>query len=345
MRVQTVARMWVLRTVALLLSALAPSWTSPGTAAQPARAERPSVILILADDLGYGDVGCFGAPRIRTPVLDRMAARGLRLTSFYVSQAVCTASRASLLTGCYANRVGLQGALNHTSATGIHPDETTLGELFQANGYATAIFGKWHLGTAPVFNPLRHGFDEYFGIPYPNDNSKYHPTERNLPPLPLYEGEKVVETDPDQSAFTRRFTERALQFIERNRARPFFLYLAHVMPHVPIFASAAFRGRSKAGLYGDVIEELDASAGEILAALERHHLEQKTLVLFLSDNGPFLSYGAHAGSPGPLREGKLTAFEGGVRVPFIAFWPGRIPPGRVSASRSWRSTCFRRSPN
>jgi arylsulfatase len=326
------------RTNLILLMILWGAWYQPGTQhAQTVRSSpaspKPNVIVILADDLGYADLGCFnangGAKQIRTPHLDRLAKEGVRFTDFYVSQAVCTASRASLLTGCYANRVGLQGALNHTSAVGLHADETTLAEVFKANGYATAIFGKWHLGAKPDFNPLRHGFDEFLGIPYPNDNSKYHPTERNLPPLPLYDGERVVENDPDQSLFTRRFTDRAVAFIERHRARPFFLYLPQVMPHVPIFASAKFRGKSAAGLYGDVVEELDASVGEIMAALRKHKLDRQTLVIFLSDNGPFLSYGAHAGSAGPLREGKLTAFEGGVRVPFIARWPGRVPAGRV----------------
>lgn len=299
--------------------------------AQQLRAERPpNVVLILMDDLGYADIAGFGASQARTPELDRLAAQGMRLTSFYVSEAVCTASRASLLTGCYAIRVGLQGALNHTSPTGINPDETTLAELCKSRGYATAIFGKWHLGTKPMFNPLRHGFDEYLGIPYPNDNSKYHPTERNMPPLPLYEGDRVIESDPDQSQFTRRFTDRAVDFIARNRERPFFLYVPQVMPHVPIFASEKFRGKSGKGAYQDVIQELDASVGEIMTALRTHGLEQNTLVMVFSDNGPFLSYGSHAGSAAPLREGKLTSFEGGVRVPFIARFPGRIPAGRTS---------------
>ncbi len=290
----------------------------------------PNIVLIMMDDMGYADIGSFGAKQIRTPHMDRLAREGTRFRSFYVSQAVCTASRASLLTGCYSNRVGLQGALNHTSTVGLHADETTLAELCRARGYATAIFGKWHLGTQVAFNPLRNGFDEFLGIPYSNDNSRFHPTERDMPPLPLYDGERVVETDSDQSAFTRRFTERAVAFIERNRERPFFLYVPHVMPHVPIFASDKFRGKSAAGLYGDVIEELDASVGEMMAALRKHGLEQNTLVMVLSDNGPFLSYGTHAGSARPLREGKLTTFEGGVRVPFIARWPGRIPSGGVS---------------
>jgi len=298
------------------------------TGAAPQRP--PNIVLIMMDDMGYADIGSFGARHIRTPHLDRLAREGTRFTSFYVSQAVCTASRASLLTGSYANRVGLQGALNHTSTVGLHADETTLAEMCRSRGYATAIFGKWHLGTKAIFNPLRNGFDEFLGIPYSNDNSSFHPTQRDMPPLPLYDGERVVETDPDQSTFTRRFTERAVTFIERNRDRPFFLYVPHVMPHVPIFASVKFRGKSAAGLYGDVIEELDGSVGTMMAALRKHGLEGNTLVMVLSDNGPFLSYGTHAGSALPLREGKLTTFEGGVRVPFIARWPGHIPSGRAS---------------
>lgn len=295
-------------------------------------ATQPNVILIVADDMGYADMSCQGARGFKTPHLDRMAAEGTRFTSFYVAQAVCTASRAALLTGCYPNRVGLQGALNHTSRDGLHPEEWLLPEMFQERGYATAGFGKWHLGTRPKFHPVRNGFDEWLGIPYSNDNSKFHPSlAGEMPALPLHDGEKVVETDPDQSRFTQRFTARAIDFIERNAARPFFVYLPHVMPHVPIFASEKFKGRSAAGLYGDVMEELDASVGEILATLRRLKLDEQTLVIFMSDNGPFLSYGSHAGSAAPLREGKLTAFEGGVRVPCLVRWPGRVPSGRVSA--------------
>jgi arylsulfatase len=290
----------------------------------------PNVVLILADDLGYADLSCFGAEKIQTPNLDRMAAEGMKFTSFYVAQAVCSASRAALMTGCYANRVGMQGALNHTSKEGIHPDELLLSEMFQARGYATGAFGKWHLGTDLMFHPLHHGFNEFLGIPYSNDNSKFHPSlAQEMPPLPFYDGLKVIETDPDQSQFTRRFTERAVSFIESHQAQPFFLYLPHVMPHVPIFVSDAFRGKSGAGLYADVVEELDWSVGTILDALQRADIDQNTLVIFFSDNGPFLSYGNHAGSAKPLREGKLTTFEGGVRSPFIARWPGHIPAGQV----------------
>jgi arylsulfatase len=290
----------------------------------------PNVIFILADDLGYADLACYGAEKIRTPHLDKLAREGTRFTSFYVAQAVCTASRAALLTGVYPNRIGMGGALNHTSREGIAPGEKLLSDLFKERGYATGIFGKWHLGHYAPFLPTRRGFDEWLGIPYSNDLGPLHPVTPGLPPLPLYENEKVVETDPDMALFTRRFTERSIAFIERNRDRPFFLYLPHVMPHVPIFASKEFKGRSAAGLYGDVIEELDASVGQIVATIQRLGLDQRTLILFASDNGPWTSYGDHAGSAGKFREGKLTTFEGGHRVPFIARWPQRVPAGRTS---------------
>ncbi len=306
-------------------------WLPLSVAMAAADSPRPNIVLILADDLGYADLGCFGAKDIRTPNLDRLAAQGLRCTSFYVAQAVCTASRAALLSGSYPNRIGLAGALNHTSRNGLHPDEWLLPEMLQARGYATACVGKWHLGTVPSLRATRHGFDEWLGIPYSNDNSKFHPVlAAEMPPLPLMDGDTVVESDADQSSFTRRFTERAVSFIERHARQPFFLYLPHVMPHVPIFASEQFKGRSKRGLYGDVVEELDWSVGEILATLDRLKLAENTLVIFFSDNGPWLSYGEHAGSAKPGREGKLTTFEGGVRVPLIVRWPGQVPAGRVS---------------
>ena len=295
-----------------------------------ADASRPNIVLIFADDLGYADLGSQGAKDIATPHLDRLAAEGTRFTSFYVAQAVCTASRAALLTGQYPNRIGMSGALNHTSTAGISPRERLLSERLKEVGYATAAFGKWHLGHQPPFLPTRRGFDEWMGIPYSNDNGPLHPVTKGIPSLPLYDGEEVIEADPDQSRFTARFTERAVAFIERNRERPFFLYLPHVMPHVPIFASEKFRGSSRRGAYGDVVQELDAGVGEVLAALRRHGLEERTIVIFTSDNGPFLSYGEHAGLATPLREGKLTTFEGGMRTPFLIRWPGRIPAGRVS---------------
>jgi arylsulfatase A-like enzyme len=297
-------------------------------AAQP---PPPNVVFILADDMGYADFGVQGARGFKTPHLDRMAAEGTRFTQHYVAQAVCTASRTALMTGALPNRLGMQGAYNHTSRDGLHEDEWILPEMLKARGYATMGSGKWHLGTRLKFNPVRHGFDEWLGIPYSNDNTKYHPVlAAEMPPLPLHDGEKIIELDPDQSQFTRRSTERAIRFIEQNAARPFFVYLPHIMPHVPIFASEKFKGRSALGLYGDVMEELDSAVGEIFATLKRLNLDERTLVVFMSDNGPFLSYGEHAGSALPLREGKLTAFEGGVRVPCLVRWPGRVPAGRVS---------------
>lgn len=305
-------------------------WLATFSVASSAEDRLPNIVLIVADDLGYGDVGCYGAKDIRTPHLDRMAAEGTRLTSFLVAQPVCTASRAALMTGCYPNRISLFGALNHESNVGIADSELLLPEICRQRGYATAIFGKWHLGHREKFLPTNHGFDRFLGLPYSNDNGPLHPIVRTIPPLPLIENTSAIEHDPDQSQFTKRFTDKAVKFIASNKDRPFFLYLPHVMPHVPIFASEEFRGRSQRGLYGDVVEELDWSVGEILAAIKEHGLDKQTLVIFTSDNGPFLSYGNHAGSAGPLREGKLTTFEGGVRVPCIVRWPGHTKAGLVS---------------
>jgi arylsulfatase A len=303
----------------------------------------PNIVIVFTDDQGYSDVGVYGARGFQTPHLDRMAAEGMRFTSFYVAQPVCSASRAALLTGCYPNRIGITGALGPRSKHGIHDDEVTLAELCKSKGYATAIFGKWHLGHHPPFLPTRHGFDEFCGLPYSNDMWPLHPEYANLPPdaekrkrgypdLPLYEGERIVDpeiTPDDQAQFTTRFAQRAVDFIRRNRDRPFFLYLAHPMPHVPLFVSEKFKGKSEQGLYGDVIMEIDWSVGQILDELRRDDLDGNTLVIFTCDNGPWLSYGNHAGSARPLREGKGTTWEGGVRVPGIMRWPGKIPAGRV----------------
>jgi arylsulfatase A-like enzyme len=291
----------------------------------------PNVVIVYFDDLGWGDLSCFGAPRIRTPNIDRLAREGTRFTSFYVSQAVCSASRASLLTGCYANRVGIHGALGPEARVGLSTNEVTLAQLLRSCGYATAAVGKWHLGRPAEFLPLRHGFDEYLGLPYSNDMWPNHPTARrgSYPDLPLIEGDTVIEIMPDQRLLTQRYTERAVSFIDRHRDQPFFLYVAHSMPHVPLHVSPARQGRSAAGVYGDVIEELDDSVGAIVAALDRNQLRDDTWVMVTSDNGPWLSYGNHAGSSGPFREGKGTAFEGGVRVPCVMRWPGRIPAGRT----------------
>lgn len=291
----------------------------------------PNVVLIFVDDMGYADLGSFGATGYETPQLDRMAAEGVRFTSFYVSQPVCSASRASLMTGAYANRIGIHGALGPNDTHGIHDDELTLAELFKSEGYATAIYGKWHLGHRAAFLPTRHGFDEFYGIPYSNDMWPHHPENPEAwGDLPTIEGEEVVGFNTDQRRFTTDFTNRAVAFIERHAAEgtPFFVYLAHPMPHVPLAVSQERQGLSGAGLYGDVVREIDWSVGRVLEAVREAGIDGETLVIFTSDNGPWLSYDNHAGSAEPLREGKGTVFEGGVRVPFIARWPEVIPKGQ-----------------
>jgi arylsulfatase A-like enzyme len=293
----------------------------------------PNVVIIYADDMGYGDVGCFGAKGIRTPNIDRMAREGRRFTNFHVAQAVCSASRTALLTGCYPNRLGIHGALGPRATHGIADGETTIAEVLKSRGYTTGMAGKWHLGHLPPFLPTRHGFDEYLGLPYSNDMWPHHPEKVNFPNLPLIEGDRVIDPDvtaDDQPTLTRRYTERAVSFIDRNKARPFFFYLAYAMPHVPLFPGEAFRGHSAAGVYGDVIEEIDWSVGQVLDAIRQNGLDNNTLVIFTSDNGPWLNYGSHAGSAGPLREGKGTSWEGGIRVPCVMRWPGKIPAGASS---------------
>lgn len=290
----------------------------------------PNIVLIFTDDQGYADVGCFGAKGFATPNLDQMAKDGRRFTNFYVAQAVCGASRAALLTGCYPNRIGMFGAPSHAAKHGIHRDEMTLAELVKQKDYRTAIFGKWHLGHLEPFLPLQNGFDEYFGLPYSNDMWPFHPTSKAFPDLPLFEGNKVINpavTADDQTNLIRWYTERSVAFIEKHHDQPFLLYLAHSMPHVPLFGDEKFTGSSEQGRYGDIIQEIDWSVGQVLRALDQHKLANDTLVIFTSDNGPWLSYGNHAGSAGPLREGKGTAWEGGVREPCIMRWPGHIPAG------------------
>ncbi len=292
----------------------------------------PNVVLIFTDDQGYQDVGVFGSPNIETPHLDQMAKDGIKLTSYYAAQAVCSASRAGILTGCYPNRIGIHNALGPGNTHGINSTETTMAEMLKANGYKTAIFGKWHLGHYPEFMPNRHGFDEFFGIPYSNDMWPFHPQQGpifNFPDLPLYENEMVIDTLTEQSQLTTQITERSVDFITRNKDNPFFLYVPHPQPHVPLFVSNKFKGKSKRGLYGDVIMEIDWSVGQIISALKKNGLEENTIVIFTSDNGPWLSYGNHAGSALPLREGKGTAWEGGQREPFIMKYPKRLKSGQV----------------
>lgn len=290
--------------------------------------QTPNIIVIFMDDMGSGDLGCTGAIGYETPNIDQMANQGIRFTRFYSAQAVSGASRAGLLTGCYPNRIGLYGAPNHTSKTGIHEQEETIAEVLKKKGYATAAYGKWHLGHLQKFLPTHHGFDEFYGIPYSNDMWPHHPTQK-FPDLPLIEGDQTIALNPDQSQFTTNFTERALQFIEKNKTHPFFIYLAHPMPHVPLFVSDKFKGKSRQGLYGDVMMEIDWSVGQILDKLREANIEENTLVVLTSDNGPWLNYGNHAGSTGGLREGKGCSFEGGQRVPCIMQWKGMISGGTI----------------
>jgi arylsulfatase A len=301
-----------------LVAACTDGAVTPGTA-RPAN--RPNVIVVLTDDQGYADVGAFGARGFTTPHLDRLANEGIRFTSFYAAAPICSPSRAALMTGSYPVRVGLTDVLFPDSDTGLNPEELTVAELLKASGYATAAVGKWHLGDDETFLPTRQGFDHYFGLPYSND----------MTPLPLLEDETAIEQSPDLSELTQRYTARALEFIEAHRQSPFFLYLAHSMPHIPLAVSDAFNGQSEQGLYGDVIMELDWSVGQILETLDALGLARDTLVVFTSDNGPWLSYGNDAGSAGPLRGGKWTTFEGGQRVPGIMRWPGRIQGNVVSS--------------
>lgn len=288
-------------------------------------------ILILMDDMGYGDIRANGAVCYPTPNIDKLAREGMLFTRFYAAQAVSGASRAGILTGCYPNRIGMSGAPFPGSDEGISNIEKTIPELLKQRGYVSAAFGKWHLGDALPFLPLMKGFDEYFGIPYSNDMYPGHPTYK-FPDLPLIEGDKVVELNPDQSKFTTNFTERAVAFIEKNRKKPFFLYLAHPMPHVPLAVSDKFKGKSGMGLYGDVMMELDWSIGRVMESISRYGLDENTLVVITSDNGPWLNYGNHAGSAGGLREGKGTSFEGGQRVPCIMRWKGVIPAASVCSN-------------
>ena len=308
-----------------------------------AEAQRPpNIVLIFMDDLGYGDLGCYGAVDFRTPNIDRLAAEGMRFTNFLAAQPVCSASRAALLSGCYPNRIGISGALYPGAPHGIAKEENLLPELLKSKGYATGIFGKWHLGDTAGHLPLSHGFDEYLGIPYSNDmwpveydGTRSKPGSRFLwyPPLPLIRGERVVDTVftlERQASLTGMLTDEAIGFIGRNRRKPFLAYIPFPMPHVPINATKDFRSRSRQGLYGDMIQEVDHHVGRILKCLKDQGLDDNTIVIFTSDNGPWSNFGNHAGSSGGLREGKGTTFEGGVRVPCIVRWKGIVPAGWVA---------------
>ena len=302
-----------------------------------AKSKSPNIVVIFMDDMAYADIGPFGSNSYPTPNIDRMAKEGRKFSDFYVTQAVCSASRAGLLTGCYNVRVGIFGALGPKSNHGLHENEMTLAELCKQKGYNTAIYGKWHLGHHKPFLPMQHGFDDYFGLPYSNDMWPYHPGVLHLPMqerlkrwphLPLIYKNKVINpqvSGKDQEQLTTQYTEHAVKFIETNKTKPFFLYVPHSMVHVPLYVSEKFKGKSKSGLFGDVMMEVDWSVGQILDTLRKNKLDKNTLVIFTSDNGPWLSYGDHAGSSGPLREGKGTMFEGGCRESTLMWWPGTVP--------------------
>lgn len=311
--------------LAVFMAAMAPKPAS----------KTPNIVLFFIDDMGYGDLSVTGALGYKTPNIDKLASEGTRFTNFMAAQAVCSASRAALLTGCYPNRVGVAGAFGPKQGLGLNPNEETIAELLKANGYTTGIFGKWHLGSDSIFLPLKQGFDEYYGVPYSHDMWPLHPWQKQAqyPPLFWIEGNKQVKEIKDlddASLITGTVTEHAVSFIKKNKKKPFFLYLPEPMPHVPLAASANFKGKSERGIFGDVLTELDWSLGEIMKELKAQGLDDNTIVIFTSDNGPWLNYGDHAGSSGGFREGKGTSFEGGQRVPAIIRWPGVVPAGRVS---------------
>ncbi|MCK4998547.1 MAG: sulfatase [Anaerohalosphaera sp.] len=311
--------------------------------------QKPNVIIIFTDDQGYQDIGCFGSPKIKTPNLDRMAQEGMRFTDFYSANSVCSPSRAALLTGCYPPRVGITKVLFSKDSIGLNPKEITIADMLKDHGYATACIGKWHLGHLPEFLPTKQGFDSYFGIPYSNDmkidpkatladdvkfnNGMTEQAVRTQQPkknfVPLMRNDKVIEYPADQSTLTQRYTQEAIRFITENRSKPFFLYLPHTMPHIPIFASPDFKGKSARGLYGDVIEEIDFSTGEIIKTLKSLGIDENTLIVFTSDNGPWNLKNGHGGCALPLRGFKFQTYEGGMRVPAIMRWPGKIPPEKV----------------
>jgi arylsulfatase A-like enzyme len=317
--------------LASLSLAVVSSLTLPNNANALSKKKSPNIILILMDDMGYGDLSSYGARGYDTPNIDKLAAEGIRFVNYYSPQAVSSASRAGLLTGCYPNRVGFSGALFPNSKVGINPDETLIPELLKGQHYATGMVGKWHIGDKIDFLPLQHGFESFYGIPYSND--MWVPRFKNLPELPILNGNdkvKEVKTQSDQDELTTDFTEKAIQFIENHKKKPFFLYLAHAMVHTPIGVSDKFRHKSKSGMFGDMMMEVDWSVGQIMNALKRNGIDKNTIIVFTSDNGPWLNFGNHAGSTGGLREGKGTTWEGGQRVPCIIRWPMVISKGKVS---------------
>ncbi len=318
------------------------SLATPGLAIGNQRSDktRPNFVIIFADDQGYQDVGCFGSPNIDTPSLDRMATEGMKFTDFYSAAAVCSPSRAALMTGCYPPRVGVTKVLFRRDNIGLNPKEITIADILKEQGYATACVGKWHLGHHPEFLPTSNGFDSYFGIPYSNDMDGVKGKNRNLDRawrerdyspwnVPLMRDEKIIERPAVQTTLTERYTDEAVKFIHKNKDKPFFLYLPHTMPHVPLFVSDEFYVKDVFKAYKATIEQIDHSVGEIFATLKQAGVDDNTLVIFTSDNGPWLSKKHHGGSALPLRDGKFSTYEGGMREPCIMRWPGKIPAGEV----------------
>lgn len=301
----------------------------------------PNIVLIFIDDQGYQDLGCFGSPNIKTPHIDRMASEGVKFTDFYVAAPICSASRAGLLTGCYCQRVSVTGVYFPRDKVGLNPDEITIADMLKSKGYATAAVGKWHLGHLPKFLPTNNGFDSYFGIPYSNDMDGVKGKNRNLDRawiekdftpwnVPLFRNEKEIERPANQITLTERYTEEAVKFIKTNAGKkPFFLYLPHTMPHIPLFVADKNFTKDPKAAYKATIEEIDSSVGEVLAALKETGVDKNTLVVYTSDNGPWLSKKHHGGSAKPLRDGKFTTFEGGMRVPCVMRWPGQMPAGKT----------------
>jgi len=323
--------MKTLKTLSVASAALLANGFSAGATTEAGN--RPNFVVIFCDDLGYGDIGCYGNPTIVTPNIDRMACEGMKLTQFYAGAAISTPSRSSLMTGRLPVRNGMYGdkagVLFPNSKSGLGQDEVTIAKVLKENGYSTGCVGKWHLGAFSPYLPTDHGFDFYFGIPYSNDMS---PTQnkgrhaQNFPPTPLILGNQQIEAEPDQGELTRRYTEKAVDFIKKNKDESFFLYFAHTFPHIPLYTNARFEGTSKRGLYGDVVQEIDWSVGEILRTLRENGLDENTFVIFTSDNGPWLTELENGGSAGPLKDGKGTWWEGGFRVPAIIRMPGKVTP-------------------
>lgn len=336
-------KIWKLLMLFVLLATMSFSGKQAGKQTLQDGGKQPNVIIIFMDDMGYGDPVCYGGGPYQTPNIDALAASGMRFTQFYAAEAVCTASRSALMTGCYPTRIGMHGAIDQNAKIALNPDEQTIAELLKDKGYKTGMVGKWHLGHIQPYLPLQNGFDEFYGLPYSNDMWHYDYNgepwkdssfwRAKYPDLPLIEGNKtikIISTFADQDQLTTEYTSRAVQFIKKNKNNPFFLYLAHSMVHVPLGVSSKFIGKSGAGLFGDVMEEVDWSVGEVMKTLKENNLLENTIVIFSSDNGPWLTFGNNAGNTAGLREGKGTAWDGGLKVPCIISWNGKVPAGTVS---------------